>query len=403
MARLLRILLQKVPPVQRQLKRIADLEVAIQQQQAQLDQLGRAVGAPNFSQVSPQSTENAEGNGLHDSPDIGVTENAVQSPAAPQPEPSVDPAEVPDPPPVQPYTFKQLMDRDVEGDGLDLVLQIHVPKAGGNTVNLLFGQMGFIPLAWDMSSNDFFQTVREDQWWAGFRAPPPRTAYFLTGHMRLDNPIYKRLWIPHVVVTLLRDPIERMLSNYNFTLRRPQNPWHDDIVNKGMTFLEYVANMDAAIGPQYGFFDDTGAGTFARTGTASVEHCLNNLLTKVSIFGLTSRFDEFAVLAGMLLGRQRILAVPPSNVTDQIPDINGMPFKTSLTDQERAEISTLLKDDIWFYEQASKEYGRRIADPNLQAVLSEVLPLIESSRGAMVRLSNVRDPRDPSRRAFPQP
>ena len=37
MARLLRMLLQQVPPVQRQLKRIADLEVAVQQQQAQLD------------------------------------------------------------------------------------------------------------------------------------------------------------------------------------------------------------------------------------------------------------------------------------------------------------------------------------------------------------------------------
>ena len=46
MARLLRSLLQKIPPVQRQLKRIADLEVAVQQQQARLEALGRVVGAP---------------------------------------------------------------------------------------------------------------------------------------------------------------------------------------------------------------------------------------------------------------------------------------------------------------------------------------------------------------------
>ena len=90
--------------------------------------------------------------------------------------------------------------------------------------------------------------------------------------MRFDNPIYKRLWVPHVIVTLQRNPVERMLSNYNFTLRRSQNPWHDDVVNKGMRFLEYAANMDAAIGPQYRFFDDTGEGIFARTGSASIEH-----------------------------------------------------------------------------------------------------------------------------------
>lgn len=400
MARLLRILLQKVPPVQRQLNRIADLEVAVQQQQAQLDELGRAAGAPSLPQPAAPSAAMPEQIGKHDSLNILVTESAAQPPSAPQSEPSAGSAEMPDPPPVQPYTFQQLLDRDVEECGLDLVLQIHIPKAGGNTVNQLFGQMGFTPLALDMNSNDFFQAVREDRWWAGFRASPPRTAYFLTGHMRLDNPIYKRLWVPHVIVTLLRDPIERMLSNYNFTLRRPHNPWHDDVVNKGMTFLEYAAKMDAAIGPQYGFFDDTGEGTFARTGTASVEHCLNNLLTKIGVLGLTSRFDEFAALAGILLGRERILSVSPINVTDQIPDINGMPLKTALTDHERAEMSKLLKDDIWFYEQARKEYDRRIADPNLQAVLSEALPLIETCRQAMARLSKLRDPRDPSRRAF---
>ena len=39
MARLLRILMQKVPPVQRQLKRIADLEALAQQQEARLAEL----------------------------------------------------------------------------------------------------------------------------------------------------------------------------------------------------------------------------------------------------------------------------------------------------------------------------------------------------------------------------
>src|SRR5262249_11400867 len=180
-----------------------------------------------------------------------------------------------------------LLNRQVESLGLDLVLNIHVPKAAGNTVNALFRQLGFTALALDMNTNDFFGPVRDDRWFENYAAPPPRDAYFLTGHMRLDQPIFRRLWMPHVIVSVLRDPIRRMISNYNFTLRRPGNPWHAEVVRNEMSFIEYAAKMLEAIGPQYSFFDDTGDGVFARTGRATVHECLANLRTRVGIYGLS--------------------------------------------------------------------------------------------------------------------
>jgi hypothetical protein len=206
--------------------------------------------------------------------------------------------------------------------------------------------------------------------------------------------------MPHTIVTTLRDPIDRMLSNYNYTFRRPGNPWHDDVVNNGMSFVDYAANMYAAIGPQYSFFDHTGQGTFAPTGTATPQQCLDNLVTKVGLFGLTERFEEFTVLAGYLLGRPRILAVPPGNVTDQIPNPTGRPPKTSLSAWEREDMTELLKDDIWFYQEAVKEYERRISDPRVQAVFAETVPLVRSCRAAVDRLLAIKDPGDPGRRAF---
>ena len=123
MARLLRMLLQQVPPVQRQLKRIADLEVAVQQQQAQLDSLGRAAGAPCLPEPAAPPAANSEQTDKLDGLDTRVTENAGQSSSAPQSEPSAGPAEMLDYPPVQTYTFQQLLDRDVEDGWLELVLQ----------------------------------------------------------------------------------------------------------------------------------------------------------------------------------------------------------------------------------------------------------------------------------------
>jgi len=315
----------------------------------------------------------------------------------------VDASEPAGPPAVEPYSFQQLLYREVEHDGLDLVAHVHIPKSGGHTVNVLFRQMGFLPLDLDMNTNSFFGTIREDRWWEAYRAPPRRASYLLTGHMRLDHPIFRKLWIRHVIVSVLRDPVQRMLSNYNFTLRRPGNPWYHEVVNKGLPFLDYCEKMIGAIGPQYSFFDDTGAGSFACTGSASPEHCLNNLLTKVGIYGLTDRFNEFVVLAGFLFGRKKILAVPATNVTSDITESGERPLKSSLTDDESRVLARMLAGDIWFYDEACKEYERRISDPTLHAILAEVLPLVQSSQEMVDRITLVRDPRDPDRRAFVRP
>ena len=374
---------QHLPPAQR-----ANLETTLHGQQLQLGALNSTVNAQQMQLAA-----------LND-----VVGRAISAPAV-RPVAVVDAPnskEQPPRPAVNPYTFEQLLNREVEGLGLDLVLNIHIPKAAGNTVNALFRQLGFIPLSLDMNTNDFFATVREDRWFEAYAAPPPRDAYLLTGHMRLDQPILRRLWMPHIIVSVLRDPVERMLSNYNFTLRRPANPWHDEVVNQGMSFVEYSGKMLQAIGPQYSFFDETGRGVFARTGNATVQECLTNLLTKVSFYGLSERFDEFSAMTGYLLGRAKILAIAPANVTSEIEDLTGLPPKTTLTAEELDGLGTVMKDDIWFYQQAVKEYERRVGDHRVQAVFSNVLPLIKSSREAMSEILAQRDPADSSRRAFQQ-
>ena len=218
-----------------------------------------------------------------------------------------------------PYTFEQLLNRQVEKPGVELAVNIHIPKACGNTTNALFRQMGFLPIALDMSSNDFFHTIREDRWLEGYLAPPPRESYLLTGHLRLDHPIFRRIRTSYVVVTVLRDPIDRILSDDNFTTRTPGSPWYDEVATKGMSFLDYAANIYTAIGPQYSFFDDTGKGTFAPTGAATPERCFNNLTTSIGFYGLTERFDEFAILSGYLLYRPEILSTTPRKCDEEPP------------------------------------------------------------------------------------
>ena len=200
------------------------------------------------------------------------------------------------------------------------MFNIHVPKASGGTVNVLFRQNNFLVLDFDMTTADFFPNISEDQFLEAYRAPPPRQSYLLSGHFRLDHPIFRRTCVPHLVITTLRDPIDRMLSNYNFTLRMPHNPWHDEYsdqrhVVRGLCGQDVRSNRSSIQllrrhGPRQ---------LRSHRYRPTVQECLENLVTKVGLYGLTERFDEFTVLMGYLLGRPRILAIPRGNATNCIP------------------------------------------------------------------------------------
>ena len=71
-----------------------------------------------------------------------------------------------------------------------------------------------------------------------------------------------------------------------------------------------------------------------------------------------------------------------------------------MSEREREGVTELLKDDVWFYREAVKEYERRISDPRVQAVFAETVPLVRSCRAAVDRLQTIKDPGDPNRRAF---
>jgi len=298
------------------------------------------------------------------------------------------------------YTFAQLLNRQVERFGPDLVFHVHVPKTAGGTVKTLFQQNSFSVLDFDMNTKSFFETTREDRWRENFSREPPRASYLLSGHFRLDLPILRQLRVRHAIVTLLRDPMKRVLSHYNYTLRVEGNPWREEVLAGTMSFLEYTEWLHGAIGPQYSFFDDTGVGTFARSGTASVERCLSNLLTRVSLFGLTERFNEYCAVAGYLFGRSKLLTVGRHNVTSRLSGSRNQALKVSMSNEELDDVGRLFADDIWFYEEARREYEHRTSDPRLQAVLSKTLPLMAECEEAMERLLNIPDPADPERGAF---
>jgi len=251
-----------------------------------------------------------------------------------------------------------------------------------------------------MNEQSFFGTVIEEVWKNILLTPAPRRRFALTGHFRLDAALLRAVWVPHAIIATLRDPIKRLLSHYNFSRLVPGNPHHEALRVGRMSFLEYAEWLIArnSIGPQYSFFDDTGAGTFAYSGYAPPEKCLDNLLNRVSLFGFTDRFEEFCILFGYLLRRPNIV-LPPGNETAGL-DVNAQGLKSTLTPTEKEQIEKLYAGDIWFFAEARKTYDNRIADARIQAVLSQAKSRVRNAAKLLEEIREIPDPVDPEARAF---
>ena len=125
--------------------------------------------------------------------------------------------------------------------------------------------------------------------------------------------------------------------------------------------------------------------------SASPQECLENLLTKVSFYGFSERFEEFAVTVGYLLGLRNVLPVPEENVTADIPNPHNRQARQSLTAEELAQLGEILRDDLWFHEQALAAYRHRMADPRLAELLATSAPLLAACRDARRQCLTIKD------------
>ena len=65
--------------------------------------------------------------------------------------------------------------------------------------------------------------------------------YFVNGHFKLSNIFFKFVPEKYLCVTVLRDPMERFMSNFFFQTQNPFTPYHASINNGEMDFLDFLS------------------------------------------------------------------------------------------------------------------------------------------------------------------
>ncbi len=160
---------------------------------------------------------------------------------------------------------------------------LHIPKAGGTTLQTII-ERNYAPgeVHRYQGPQDFKKY--SDRQKRGFKV--------VSGHFYYG--LHKDIPQPTTYFTMLRDPIERVISNYFYVLRTPEHHLHAKVKAENMTLRQYV---ESKINPQL----DNGQMRLL-CGEANIPFggCTAEMLAKAkqhlrnsfAVIGLVERFDD---------------------------------------------------------------------------------------------------------------
>lgn len=204
------------------------------------------------------------------------------------------------------------------------VIFLHVPKTAGTTMHSIF-EKHYPPGA-------LYSTYPANHPYGSLEAyaafPPERKSQIrvLLGHFSYG--VHKLVPGPYLYITILREPVERIISNFYHINRDPNHGLHELVSSGRMDLQQYVDHMvhdlkmDNEQTRMYaGNWDGRGHGPCT---DAMLETAKANLADCFAVVGVTDRFDETYLLTKRLLGWPHSI-IKKRNVTRNRPQRADLP------------------------------------------------------------------------------
>ncbi|MBA3832256.1 MAG: sulfotransferase family 2 domain-containing protein [Chthoniobacterales bacterium] len=172
---------------------------------------------------------------------------------------------------------------------------LHIPKTAGTTLNRIIEWQYDPRLIFTIdpfrirATTGRLKTLSEER---------RRRLRVVRGHMSYG--IHECLPQGGAYITMLRDPVARILSSYYFILRRPLHPLYRKLRAKGVGLEDYLEITAQRRNLQTKLV--AGAPSVGPCDEHVLETAKQNLTTSFRVVGLSERFQESLLLIGALFG-----------------------------------------------------------------------------------------------------
>ncbi len=232
------------------------------------------------------------------------------------------------------------------------LILLHIPKTAGTTLSIIlmkrYGESSTRPVDGKPGTRSAFASEAES-----VRAAPR----LFIGHQPFG--LHEHIPRPCEYVTVVRDPVDRIVSHYHHVRNEPDHYLHRYTIGKGLTLEQYAENRlkaDELDNGQTRMLADYALSQSIPPGRSErvlLESAMANLERHFCCVGLTERFDETMVMLSDSLGWERVPCYLPARVSVSKP--SGPPLP-SVADKIR-EFNPL---DVELYKWVAGRFEERV-------------------------------------------
>lgn len=243
----------------------------------------------------------------------------------------------------------------IDSEKNSAVLFLHIPKTAGSTFHMILHKR--YP---KKSVCNVFGARYSDKEIKEFIVLPDskkKDIALLKGH----QPFGLHNYMPKecTYISILRDPVERVISQYYYIKKNAFNPFHEQVEKGGMSLVDFVES-GMSIGINNGqcrfFYGDVDKHSYGQCDDEMYSKVISNLKEHFIWLGLTERFDESVLILSKLLGWE----TPPYYIRENVSKIRK-PARSIDTDT----IETIKKYnnlDIKLHNHANKLLDQHISE-----------------------------------------
>lgn len=188
------------------------------------------------------------------------------------------------------------------------VIFLHIPKAAGSTLSSVVQRQYEPNATFKIDGLHIRESIDE------FKKIPEakkEKIRLLSGHMFFG--LHEFLPQPSTYITMLRNPVDRVISHYYHVIRHPNHYLYQEVTSRNMNLRDYVSSgisMELDNGQTRDIsgegivqkpFPDKGIG-FGQCPAEMLQRAKRNLREHFAVVGLSERFDESLILLKRTFG-----------------------------------------------------------------------------------------------------